>query len=332
MLKTKEVLTAVGTFASVIGIGFVMQSGDTAEQRYSATEVATLTTVQEPEVISELPKPDEFLVVHDIELTSAQSSSPVTVQREDTNVVQAPAATSTLETPAVKNTALSAMCEILAEGVATKAAMIEMTLNASCLPNERVTVHHGGMMFTQTTSADGMLNTTFPALDENALVIFAFSNGDGAVAQVQVPELRQYNRTAIQWKGDVGFEMHAREFGAGYGDAGHVWKDAARGPSAVDGALGFMTRLGNPDVADSLMAEVYSFPKGMSGPTGIVDLSVEAEVTALNCGLEIEAQSLEVIDGGVKSSDLILAVPDCDAKGSFLVLNNLVENLTIASN
>ncbi|MFT5799447.1 MAG: hypothetical protein ACI84R_004188, partial [Candidatus Azotimanducaceae bacterium] len=29
---------------------------------------------------------------------------------------------------------------------------------------------------------------------------------------------------------------------------------------------------------------------------------------------------------------LTLAVPDCDAKGSFLVLNNLVEDLTVASN
>ena len=73
-------------------------------------------------------------------------------------------------------------------------------------------------------------------------------------------------------------------------------------------------------------------PKGMSAQSGIVDLSVETEVTSMNCGLEIEAQSFEVIDGDVKSRNLTLAVPDCDAKGSFLVLNNLVEDLTVASN
>ena len=45
----------------------------------------------------------------------------------------------------------------------------------------------------------------------------------------------------------------------------------------------------------------YSFPKRMSKQTGIVDLSTEVEVTALNCGLEIEAQSLEVVTGDVKT-------------------------------
>ena len=179
---------------------------------------------------------------------------------------------------------------------------------------------------------DGTLKTTLPALDENALVIFAFSNGDGAVTQVQFPDLDQYSRTVIQWKGDAGFEMHAREFGASYGDPGHVWKDAPRDPNAIDSALGFLTRLGNSDVPEGLMAEMYSFLKRMSKQTGIVDLSIEVEVTALICGLEIEAQSLEVITGDLKMRDLSLSVPDCDTKGTFLVLNNLVEDLKVASN
>ena len=92
-----------------------------------------------------------------------------------------------LDTPTAELAELTASCEITAEGIATKAAMIELTLNAPCLPNERVTVHHRGMMFTQTTSAKGTLETTIPALDQNALVIFAFSNGYGAVTQLEVP-------------------------------------------------------------------------------------------------------------------------------------------------
>jgi hypothetical protein len=80
------------------------------------------------------------------------------------------------------------------------------------------------------------------------------------------------------------------------------------------------------------MAEVYTFPTAMGAQTGTIDLSVEAEVTVMNCGLEIEAQSLELQGGSVKTQDLTLAVPECDAKGSFLVLNNLVQDLTVASN
>ena len=352
MVETREMVTAAGTLACAVGIGFFMQTGDAAEQRYGGVgEVvvsAASVTVVNPLMPSANPYTKEILEVEDIVLTSAQSKP--AQQSEFLVLASAHLESEEVELPVLKNIPLvsatdgsidtptdelaepTVSCEITAEGIATKAAMIELTLNAPCLPNERVTVHHRGMMFTETTSAIGTLEATMPALDQNALVIFAFSNGDGAVTQLEVPELRQYNRTAIQWKGDAGFEMHAREFGANYGEDGHVWKDAARTSAAVGSSRGFLTRLGNTNIAEGLMAEVYTFPTAMSSQFGIVDLSVEAEVTALNCGLEVEAQSLEVVDGDVIMRDLTLAVPDCDAKGSFLVLNNLVEDLKVASN
>ena len=52
----------------------------------------------------------------------------------------------------------------------------------------------------------------------------------------------------------------------------------------------------------------------------------------MNCGLEIEAQALETkTEGGIKTKNLTLPVPDCDAVGSFLVLNNLLEDLKVAA-
>lgn len=333
MLQAREIVTTVGTLACAVGIGFIMQSGEAAERGSNSVESATVAN-HEREVISQGPEANAFLEVEGIILTSSQFDSPEIVLPNETNVELASTTTSVLETP-VPETAVprpDLACQVTVQATVSKAAMIELSLNAPCLPNERVTVHHRGMMFTQTTSLDGTLNTTVPALDENALFIFAFANGDGAVTQLRVPELSQYNRTVIQWKGDTGFEMHAREFGANYGEDGHVWRDTARDPSAIDTAKGFLTRLGNPEVAEGLMAEVYTFPATMSGLTGTVDLSVEAEVTAQNCGLEIEAQSLELSEGVVKTQNLTLSVPDCDAKGSFLVLNNLVEDLTVASN
>ena len=352
MVETREMVTAAGTLECAVGIGFFMQTGDAAEQRYGgvgevAVSAASVTVVN-PLLPSANPYTKEILEVEDIVLTSAQSKP--AQQSEFLVLASAHLESEEVELPVLENIQLvsatggsidtstaelaepTVSCEITAEGIATKAAMIELTLNAPCLPNERVTVHHRGMMFTETTSATGTLEATMPALDQNALVIFAFSNGDGAVTQLEVPELRQYNRTAIQWKGDAGLEMHAREFGANYGEDGHVWKDAARTSAAVGSSRGFLTRLGNANIAEGLMAEVYTFPTAMSSQFGIVDLSVEAEVTALNCGLEVEAQSLEVVDGDVIMRDLTLAVPDCDAKGSFLVLNNLVEDLKVASN
>lgn len=82
-----------------------------------------------------------------------------------------------------------------------------------------------------------------------------------------------------------------------------------------------------------MLAEVYTFPSAKSVQDGVVDLSVEAEVTNTNCGLEIEAQTLEMTSNGqMKAHDLTLAVPDCGAIGTFLVLNNLVSDLKVASN
>ncbi|KKK94445.1 hypothetical protein LCGC14_2682800, partial [marine sediment metagenome] len=129
-------------------------------------------------------------------------------------------------------------------------------------------------------------------------------------------------------------ELHAREFGADYGDAGHVWSGAPRDmTAAVLGEGGFMTRNGDTDTSDPLMAEVYSFPVAAAGQEGDVALSVEAEVSEANCGLEIEAQALELRGSDqVKTQNLTLAVPDCDAVGNFLVLNNLLQDLKVAQN
>ena len=79
------------------------------------------------------------------------------------------------------------------------------------------------------------------------------------------------------------------------------------------------------------MAEVYTFPKTETNLAGTVALSVETEISTNNCGLELEAQSLQILDNGeIKTQDLTLPVPDCDAIGSFLVLNNLLLDLKVA--
>lgn len=334
MLQTREILTAAGTLACAIGIGVIMQSSDTAEQRYAETKKAEAPMEIAPAKVdvTGAASLDGFLEVEEITLTSAQADISGVLSAPEP-VVQLVAAPSSLIEPAKPDSVTpQSTCEIVAEATASKGAMIDLTLRAPCMPNEQITVHHNGIMFTQATSRDGSLNITVPALAKDAVVIVAFANGEGAVAQTVVEDLEMYGRTAIQWKGDTGFEMHAREFGADYGQSGHVWAGAARDVSAVDGAQGFLTRLGNASIAEPLMAEVYTYPVGMNAQDGTIDLSVEAEVTTMNCGLEIEAQSLELQDGGIKTQDLILAVPECDAKGSFLVLNNLVQDMKVASN
>lgn len=321
MRYRKEIITAAGTLTCAVGIGFFMQK--------SMSE-----TSPPPEYHGEvlINADAAVLDLEEIVFTSAEfAKDHIAPEADELPDVQAAAVVERAETPATEEV-LQTACEITANARPIAAAMVNLTVDAKCLPNERLTVHHQGLLFSQITDANGALDITVPAMASAATFVVAFTNGEGAVAQAVVDELADYDRVALQWKGDAGFELHALEFGADYGSEGHVWSGASRDLSfAVTGQGGFISSLG--DVADGLKAEVYTFPNNPTQNSGGVSLSVEAEVAKNNCGQEIEAQTLQTRSGNdITSRDLTLSVPDCDAAGNFLVLNNLFEDLKVASN
>ena len=328
--KKKNLLTAASTLAVALGIGFVMQSSDEARAWYGG-ETRTEIEVADP-------VETQLLDVQSIELTAAEAEVDTLYMpkaEEEDAVVLAAAPKPVLEMPEPEQDVLPAdpACVIDAQARALPGAIVNLRLDAPCLPNERLTVHHSGMMFTETTDQTGALTVMVPALDKDALFILAFAMGDGAVAQIQVDDLNEFDRTVLQWRGNGAFGLHAREFGADYDTDGHVWVGSERDLSGLaNGESGFILQLGDEAAAEPLMAEIYTFPTGRTARKGTVYLSVEAEVTSNNCGSEIEAQTLErQTDGSIKGQDLILAVPDCTAVGDFLVLNNLVSDLKIAA-
>ena len=335
MRHMKEIATAAGTLVIAAGIGFVMQSSESAQEHYgkSARPVLIDPPAESGPVLNSAASADILLQVEEVQLTSASDNSAVSVP-SNVDSVQRVSAPATDLPPAPDNLPLAEGCEVSAKATPIPGALVNLTMEAPCAPNERLTVHHNGMIFTETTDEAGALFFTVPALTEKAVFIMAFANGDGAVAQTTVSDIAEFDRVVLQWRGEAGFELHAREFGADYGQPGHVWSGSVQNIEGLTtGDNGLTMRLGDILSAEPLMAEVYSFPSGKATRSGLVDLSVEAEVTGKNCGLEIEAQSLEMMAGGqMKAHDLTLSVPDCDAIGSFLVLNNLVSDLKVASN
>ncbi len=329
-MRKKEIITGVGALACAIGIGFVMQSSETASERYG--NKAEPAAPADYPVLKGASADNVLLDVQEITLTSAEFETDLSLPAPDVEVTKASAPQSVLPEQSVPETAVAPACDVIATARSVAAAMVDLSLEASCLRNERVTVHHNGMIFTETTSDEGTLNLKVPALAVEAVFIFAFTNGEGAVAQATVEELADYDRAVLQWKGNTGFQIHAREFDADYGSAGHLWEGAPGEISdAVARVSGVLTRHGARDAAEPLLAEVYSFPKTGHDRSGTIALSVETEITEANCGLEIEAQSLELgSDGLVKTQNLSLPVPECDAQGSFLVLNNLLQDLKVA--
>lgn len=224
-------------------------------------------------------------------------------------------------------------CDITMSASPSAGALIDVSLIAPCHAGERVTLHHQGMMFTEVMPTEGALTVSVPALSEQALVIASFASGDGSTAMTDVPSLGFYDRIAVQWRGDTGLGLHAREFGADYFTKGHIHAEA-RGDMAVTarGDGGFLTVLGNAETPDPLRVEVYSFPRGAAHATGEIAMTVEAEITAGNCDQTVEAQTLEVRgERDLRTRNLTLDMPGCSTTGDFLVLKNLVEDLTIAA-
>lgn len=301
MLSKQVILTSALTLAVALGIGAYMQA---AGSGWLGGSVSAL----EPE----LPRdPDTVqLRLDKITLTSA----PPAADRAET------APHSAEPVPAVS-------CPMTAIAEAAAMAMVKLTVSAPCHALERLTVHHSGMSFTAALDSSGRFTAQVPALARRAVFITETTSGGSAVAAADVEGLETIERVVLHWSGNSGFEIHAREFGAAYGGAGHVWHGAA-----AQAGAGRIDRLGSGSQLEPRFAEFYSLPTRLPGRSGSVALSAEAEVTGLNCGRDISIQALQLSGGRLSSRDLMMVMPDCNETGSFLVLNNLLEDLKITAN
>lgn len=224
-------------------------------------------------------------------------------------------------------------CPVSLAVEAQAAAMVGLTLSAPCYAGERVAIHHEGMVFSDLTDEAGDLAVTVPALAEFAIFVAVFQDGEGASADTEVTSLAFYDRSVLQWQGKTGLELHALEYGAGYEEPGHVWSGAPQDMTvAATGEGGFLTLLGNPELPQARMAQVYSFPLGIARKAGDIDLSVEVRVTEQNCGRDVTGQVIHVAEAQFGSfHDLNVTMPDCDATGDYLLLKNLLDDLKIAA-
>lgn len=341
MATIKRAAVAAGTFAVALGTGFIMQNSDVLAARFTnetpaptvksnivtpigegvpatVTLLAATTTAQN-DAVAPMVTP----AVPQIEIQQARLATPAVAAPAP---VQAPAPMGEAELAAADE------CPVDLSLSVAPAAMVKATLTAPCQTLTAVTFHHQGMMFTGTTDANGDLSVDIPALTQNAVIIAAFDGGSGAMGAVAVPEVAEIDRAVLMWQADAGLQLHALEFGAGYGQDGHIWRETPRTVSAaLENGQGFMTTLGEATVTGGQFAEVYTFPSGATARDGIINLSVEAKVTDATCGTEISAQSIQIAPGSpADAMDLALTVPGCDQVGEFLVLKNMFTDLRLA--
>lgn len=354
MANFKKIGMAAGTFSVALGIGFVMQNGDALANRFSAdttpqqpapfTETAAVAenvsvdvqAVDEPIVLAQAGvAPPSFaaptssvesaIVLPEAAKVPTKPEAPVQLAALDPELMPE------IETDAIVTTEVD--CVPVMSATAGDGATVALSVSAPCHASAPFTVHHQGMMFTAMTDEIGAADLQVPALAEVAVMIAAFTDGDGAVSTVVVPDFANYDRAVLQWQGDTSVMLSAYEGDAGFGDDAHIHADNPGDMARLYAAEGgYLVRLGDASTADSLIAEVYTFPTGMMGQALDVMLVAEAEITSQNCGKDLSAQSIQVSPTGETSAlDLTMTMPACDAVGDFLILQNMFEDLTIAS-
>ena len=235
-----------------------------------------------------------------------------------------------LTAPAVTHpTVIADACAPALRIAAAPQAMIGISLIAPCAPDTRVVIGQDGLTITAKTNAQGSLFLSMPALSMDATVKARLPDGKEVSQSVRVPAMATLRRIGVQWQNADAFQLHAFENGAGYGEAGHVSADRPQTPTTgLDGPGGFITVLGDASVPLPMMAEIYTFPAGIAANA---DITIEAAVTKATCGRELLGETIMTLAGRVYTSDLTLAMPDCDAAGDILVLKNLLTDLTIAA-
>ena len=322
MISPKTLGLAGGTLFCALGIGFVMQYGFLrAGAPAPQVEVTDIQDTSAATGLRDLPK-------------AMPLDSAALPQLPYGMVRLAAADGSTIPTMPTESAPVAGFgCDPELSATPIAGALVRLKLTAPCHASERVSLHHSGLMITETTQPDGSLVLDFPALTEGAVFIASFSDDSGAVAQATVSSLAFYDRIVLQWQGEGDLELHAREWEADYFSEGHVWTGAAGTlEAAARGESGFLLNLGDDEAPEARRAQVYSFPAGTAARGGLIDVSVEAAVTEATCETDISAQTLEMRDGGAPTvRDIDLAFPGCDSVGDYLVLNNLIADLKIAA-
>ncbi len=328
---TKKRLATIGvTFSVALGTGFLVQYGDAVASRWGND-----APVGGPSIQSRLENLDYTPITATVaprgSLTVPDGADVQETAVSLSNVPDEELVPSFDATPL--DVADDSACDISMAAGSMKLAIVQLQLFAPCHTDQVVAIHHEGLMFNAKTDDLGLLTVDVPVLSADAFFIAAFDGGVGAIAQVYVDEFALYDRVILQWQGDTGVQLHALEFGANYGEDGHLWSGSVGNfAGTMTGQNGMMNILGDTEVLQPMLAESYTFPTGYSSFDGRVDLSVEAEVTAMNCGQSVTAQTIQIRPGQEPLvTDLSLEMPNCDAIGEYVLLKNVLEELTLAS-
>lgn len=328
MDRKRSLATGVIILSLAFGAGHLVQ-GKASAGTPLASAKATPADDPKPELAvatpETLPKPElaELQPVAPVTLIPEPADKPAEVTPVNTDPMPEPEPTAAVVAAVEKDFE----CPVHLDLVPQDGAMIGLTLVAPCHADERITISHAGLTVTGRTTSTGSLFSAIPAMDVDGEVTITFADNTDQSAVMPMPELADMRRVAVQWMGDDRFALNVFKDGADYGQTGHL---TAQPMAMLDGLMepgSTVIGLGDETVPLPLLAEVYTLPSDATP----VELTLEAEVTEKTCARELLGEMLESRNGAVTVQELTLAMPECDALGDFIVLNNLLPDLTLAA-
>lgn len=195
-------------------------------------------------------------------------------------------------------------------------ALLGLALTDPCHPGELVRISHAGMSFTGMTDDQGGYTATIPALAATGEVSVHLDSGRDLTAARLVPDLGSVARIALATRGPTGLHLSALLKGAEFGGPGHIHPENPGLPTL--GLGGFLTRLGDPTLAQPVLAEVFTAPASKSDS----QIEIVATVEAGNCGHDVLGTTFSQNGTVLPTTGAIsFAMPDCDALGEVLVMN-----------
>ena len=106
--------------------------------------------------------------------------------------------------------------------------LMRVQTTSLCRANQDVQLSYGGAVLIRRLDATGKLDFSldcFAGTQSELIVMFA--DGTRHVQAVTARDLDKVSKTAVIWSAPVNLDLHAFEYSAPYGKAGHVWQHAA---------------------------------------------------------------------------------------------------------
>ncbi len=195
---------------------------------------------------------------------------------------------------------MASVCRPALSLAARDAARLVVTLEAPCAADTRVEISHAGMTFAVRMPIGRPLRLTLPALEASGQVSATLVDGVTAFAAKPVRDLADLRRFAVT----------------------ATTADALR----LQGGVGATEVLGSKDLAQPLLAQIYTYAKDAEADPV---LAVQSS-TAL-CGQSLIGKTISSRLGRAEATALRVDLSECGARPVVMHLKNLDQDVKVAS-